>query len=793
MPERALRGRRVLDLSSRIAGPYAAKLLVDAGCAVIKVETPAGDPLRTWTASGHALADGEDGALFRFLNASKRSVQVDWTRDEGRSFLADLIATSEIVIEDFGPSRARELEFGFEFVAEHNPRATLVSISPFGQEGPWAERAATEFTLQAAIGSIDFRGFPGEIPVAAGGKIGDWVAGSFAAFGALAGWATSRSAGRGRHVDVSMFESMILALTIYHDLEGQWREGKLPRTIETPSIERCRDGWVGLCTITGQQWQDFCTMIGRPDLDTPELASAMQRMAQFDRVKSAIEDWTLARNIDEIVELCVALRIPVAPIGDGRSILANPHLAERKVLQALPGGGLAPRSPMLYSRTPTAAPGPAPSCGQHTEEVRAELDRAPAPAAADVPGPNEELPLAGVRVVDFTTFWAGPICTEYLAVLGADVIKLESVQRPDGMRFAGAVPRDPIWESGPVFHGANCGKRAITLNLDDERGLSLAKRLIADADIVIENFSPRVIENFGLDWPALHQLNRRAILVRMPAFGLSGPWRDRSGFAMTVEQAGGLAWITGTPELPLVMRGVCDPVGGMHAAFAVLVALEERAETGEGQLVEVPLVEVALNVAAEQVLEESTYGCLLTRSGNRAAGVAPQGVYRCSDPENLLAIAVATEEQWKALVAVLGSEELKGAEMDGGLARASEHDRIDAVVERWLSTRTAAAAADTLLRAGVPASPVVNGFELSPNPQLEARGFRQEIEHPITGRSQYVGLPMRLRSETSDHFARRPPLLGEHTREVLQELGLADSELDELERAAVIGTRPSFL
>ena len=220
------------------------------------------------------------------------------------------------------------------------------------------------------------------------------------------------------------------------------------------------------------------------------------------------------------------------------------------------------------------------------------------------------LPLDGLRIIDFTAFWAGPAATHMLAALGADVVKVESVQRPDGMRYTTTPPRaEQWWEWGPVFHGANTGKRGITLDLNDPEGLALAKRLVAGADAVIENFSPRVMENFGLDWDAVHAVNPRAVMVRMPAFGLDGPWRDRTGFAQTMEQITGMAWVTGFADgPPLIPRGACDPLAGMHAVFALLVALEARDRTGEGMLVEVTMVEAALNAAAEQVVEHSADG-----------------------------------------------------------------------------------------------------------------------------------------------------------------------------------------
>ena len=180
--------------------------------------------------------------------------------------------------------------------------------------------------------------------------------------------------------------------------------------------------------------------------------------------------------------------------------------------------------------------------------------------------------------MDFTAFWAGPMATQVLAALGADVIKVEGVRRPDGMRFAGGRPPswDQWWEWGPVFLCSNTNKRGITLELSTPQGRQAALDLIAHSDLVIENFSPRVMANFGLDWDVVHAANPRATMVRMPAFGLDGPWRDRVGFAQTMEQASGMAWLTGPADgPPVIPRGACDPIAGLHAAFAAIAALRD--------------------------------------------------------------------------------------------------------------------------------------------------------------------------------------------------------------------------
>ena len=281
---------------------------------------------------------------------------------------------------------------------------------------------------------------------------------------------------------------------------------------------------------------------------------------------------------------------------------------------------------------------------------------------------RRRLPLAGVRVVDLTAFWAGPAAAHALAAFGADVIKVESIQRPDGIRYSGGMRTDvdDWWEYGWVFHAMNTNKRSVTLDLQSEDGLRLFKELVRQADVVIENFSPRVMDQFGLGADTLLELNPRVVLVRMPAFGLTGPWRDRVGFAPTMEQIAGLAWVTGLPDGPPVApRGACDPLAGAHAAFVTLAALEFVDRTGRGQLVEVPMIETVLNVTAVQTIEFEVFGVVMERRGNRGHTGAAQDVYRCAGEDCWVAVSVRSDAERRALTELIGGSGRRRREMAG--------------------------------------------------------------------------------------------------------------------------------
>jgi crotonobetainyl-CoA:carnitine CoA-transferase CaiB-like acyl-CoA transferase len=797
-----LAGLRVLDLTNRVAGAYATKLLADAGAQVIKLEPPGGDPLRRRSASGAQLAAGSHAALFSYLCASKRSALADLASARGRELALRLAAGADLVVESFEPGAIESLGLGPDALALHAPGCTLVSISDFGRGGPWSRRAANEFTLQAWCGSTGGRGLPEGPPLAAGGQLGEWLGGVYAALGALVALRRARASDRGDHVDVSLLECMSVALAYHEPLKAslsgdleRWVREEFSRQIEVPSIEPARDGWVGFALFTAQMWTSFCEMVGRPDLGKdPELCFMLRRWPRRAEVYAAIHPWLRAHSVDEIVAEASQRRIPVARIGDGASVPAMDHFAATGAFARNPEGFVQPRVPYRISEAVTRPFARAPRPGEHQAEIEREA-RDPGPRVRPEPR-TAALPLAGIRVADFTQFIAGPTATHLFASLGAQVIKLESIQRPDGIRFASSrtpdVPR--WWEYGWVFHGFNAGKRGITLDLKQPAGVELARRLIAGADLVVENFAPGVMEGFGLSWEEIARLNPRAILVRMPAFGLEGPWRDRVGLAQTMEQLTGMAAVTGLPDgPPLLPRGACDGIAGLHAAFAALAALEARERDGRGRLVVCNMAETALNVAAEALVEHAAYGALVSREGNHSPFAAPQNVYRCSGPDRWLALSVESDAQWDALVGWLGRPAWA---LDPGLqthsGRRAAREALDRELERVFAGRELETSVESLGAAGIPAAAVIAPPHVLHNPQHGARGFYETLEHPVAGSQPYPRLPMRFALGPAHQVSSTPPTLGEHNDEVLRGLlGLSQAELAVLREARVIGETPA--
>jgi crotonobetainyl-CoA:carnitine CoA-transferase CaiB-like acyl-CoA transferase len=776
----------VVDLSTDLSGAYCSKLFTDAGATVTRVEPPTGDPQR------HAQWSGEptegDAPLFRYLRHGQRSV----TAVAGDPIVAALCAEADLVITSGVGLAGAPAE-----LAERLRGTVVVSITPYGTTGPYADRPATEFTLQADSGAIAIRGVREYPPIQMGGRIVEWVGGAYAGVAALAAVRRARSIGASEFIDVSLFEVANITATNYSDLfnslAGRPEPDPAipPRNVEIPSIEPTLDGWVGFNTNTRDQWESFCILIERPDLiETAEFAMLAARNERADEWNAMVREFTTKHTTAEIVERAAALRIPVAPVADGKLILELDHPQERGVFIPDPIGEFTmPRRPFLLDGETGSAPRPAPAIG--ADDQTSIPRRSARPDSPVGPAP---LPLDGITVLDLTAWWAGPSSAAILAALGADVIHVESTRRIDGMRTAGGMfySRPQWWEYSAFFLCANTNKSDITLDLDRAEGRALALELVAGADIVIENFTPRVIEAFDLDWDVIHAANPQTVMVRMPAFGLTGPWRDRPGFAQTMEQITGLAWMTGHPEdQPRIQRGPCDPNGGLHAAFAALIGLQRRDRTGAGCLVEAPMFEAAINVAAEPVIEWTAHGLLVGREGNRSPYAAPQNLYPCSGFENWLAVSCATDEQWRSLAAVIGRSDLAEDRTLATLAdRRREHDRLDEVIGRWAVDRVLADAVETLVAAGVPAAEVRDNRRSSNHPQNDARGYCEMVEHPVVGTHPTPTLPFRYASV--DHWIRRPaPTLGQHNIEILGgRLGHSEAELAELEAAGVIGTWP---
>jgi crotonobetainyl-CoA:carnitine CoA-transferase CaiB-like acyl-CoA transferase len=779
---------RVVDVTTGIAGAYCTKLLAEAGADVVKVEPPAGDPWRAWSASGAKVDVVAGSPLFRFLHHGKRSV-VALASDD--AVLARLGKADVLVV-----GAASDLTAAVEH-AVCADRTVRLSITPYGTSGPFAWRSSTEFTVQADAGSLLARGRAGCEPIQASGRVVEWVAGTFGAVAVGAALREAQRSGRGERIDLSLAEVGVLATSQYsqvkHSLLGNPTFDTPYRSFETPSIEPTRDGYVGFTTNSREQFDNFLLLIERPDLlGDEDLASAAGRQRRWDEWNAIVHAWMRDHATEDVVQRASELRVPVAPVNTGADVAAFPHLVERGVFGPDPTGEFTmPRRPWLIDGEPVPPPRGAPMLGEHTATLPPASETRP----AREPGAATRLPLDGIRVLDLTNWWAGPFGTGVLAALGADVIHVESPTHLDGMRSTGGriTTEGRWWELSPHFLCANANKRDLVLDLRSDEGEAIAWRIIERCDLVMENFTPRVLERFGLSWDAIHARNPRCSLVRMPAFGLSGPWRDHTGFAQTMEQLSGIAWMTGhRDDQPRVQGGPSDPNAGLHGALGALLALARRDATGSGSFVESPMVESALNAAAELVIEYSAHGVVLERMGNRAPNVAPQGLYRCAGIDAWLAISVETDEQWRALRDALGNPEWSwDAELDTFEGRWRTHDELDVQLRAWARHRDGRATAEMLVARGVPAALARDPRALYDHPQFIARRFHEVFEHGVVGSRLATTLPFRF--ETVERWVRSPaPTFGEHNREVLCDVAdLDDGAIAGLYARGVIADSPA--
>ena len=435
---------RVVSLGCGLPAAYCARLLADGGAEVVRIEDPEGDPLRNWSASGSAIGDG---ALFQYLAGGMASVVVG-----DPATLTPTLRGADIVLWSPDSTIARAVPP--ERIRHLAPNAVVTTLTDFGVTGPWARRPATELTLQALSGGLAQRGLVDRPPLMAGGRLGEWLAGMFAAVHSLA----ACHGGGGEQLDVSTLESLVLATTM-HPVSWHTIAGFPLRPIRScnlPNVHPTKDGYVGFMVVTGQQWLDFCVLVEHAEwTDDPDLGIMIKRVMRRAELVAAVDEWCQSRTTDEVLELADLLRVPAAAVGTGATIPTMDHLKQRNAFVENPSGGfLQPAIPWRLLGIDQPEPGRAPALGSGLLP-----DWEP---VTGVTRPGR--PFEGLRVADFTANWAGPIVGHVLGLLGAEVIHVEGGKRPDAIRNNTCKPMsDPDWpEFSGIFAGTNTGKRSVT-------------------------------------------------------------------------------------------------------------------------------------------------------------------------------------------------------------------------------------------------------------------------------------------------------------------------------------------
>jgi formyl-CoA transferase len=394
--------------------------------------------------------------------------------------------------------------------------------------------------------------------------------------------------------------------------------------------------------------------------------------------------------------------------------------------------------------------------------------------------------LEGIRVLDLTQYEAGPSCTETLAWLGAEVIKVEP---PTGEPARLGLSDRPDMDS-VFFCLLNANKESVTLNLKSERGRGMFERLVAKADVVVENLGPGSMERLGLGYEDLARINPRIICASVKGFGSEGPYAGYKSFEMIAQAMGGVMSLTGSPDGPPVRieAGLGDTGAGLHAAIGILAAIVQRQATGVGQRVEVAQQDAVVNLTRIHFRDHHIGVNPMPRRGNRSPAAAPSNLYRCRPfgPNDYVFIHVANPDMWKALVRVIGQPELADDPRFGDrAARVANAADLDAVVEGWTEKRTKHEVMELLGAAGVPCGAVLDSGEVMTNEHLRGRGMIVDVDHPTRGRMAIPGSPIRLSASPTE--VTRAPLLGEHNAAVYGRLlGLGEADLAALRRDGVV-------
>ena len=410
-------------------------------------------------------------------------------------------------------------------------------------------------------------------------------------------------------------------------------------------------------------------------------------------------------------------------------------------------------------------------------------------------------PLHNVRVVDLGSAWAGPMAGQLLADMGAQVIKVESRARMDGMRLGRPMVGEDIsggdrglWpELQPVFHGLNRNKLSITLNLRADAGRATLRRLVSISDVVLANFSPGVLERLGMDYDALRTVKPDIIVAAMPAFGDTGPLRDMLAYAPIIQALSGMMSLVGYPPEdgePLVgelQAAWSDTVAALYTALSIAAALRHRNRTGCGQYVEAAHLEGTASMLGVPMLQHQMTGAIPTPPGNDDPDFAPNNNYPCAEADTWVAISVGADAEWDALVDVVGDKTLAHSpDFADHSARWNNRRALDKAISAWTRTRSAPEITELLQARGVAAMPVMNIADQFADPHLNARETYVEVEHPRVGAEMVYGVPWRF-SDTPGGVHNPAPLLGQHNDYVLgQVLGIDESRLNQLAAEQVV-------
>lgn len=797
----ALSHLRVVEIGSSAGTSYCARLFADFGADVQKVEPPAGDPLRR----NAPLTPGGHSAWFAFLNFNKSSIIVDCCDANAITRLRELIEQCDVLIDGRAVDPANCPSIDIAAIRRRCPRLIYLEMSWFDRQGPYAGFAASDSTIRALAGLIKLVG-PVEGPPLYAPDFQTGILAGLWGFIAAASSTVARMKGApGRSWSLGIFESN-LALSEYHMFEAFARGDVMRRLginrfwLTFPmGIYETKRGWLGITTVTPAQWRAFCDMLGLPELrDDPALVSGADRLERREEIERQFMPKLKTQTAQEWFANGLNRKIPMIPVPEIVDLVRDEEKKARGAIVPILLGredGLTIGSTQRLTSTPPRLGGKVPAPGEQQAFSNTPRDRAGTASRSSIRGYAGRPPLQGVRVIDFSMGWAGPLCTRTLADLGADVIKIEAIQYPDWWR---GIDRRPAYVNGQMYEKALCfcimnrNKRAITLDLTRPQGLALAKRLLEDADVVVDNYSVDVLRKLGLGYAVLRLLNPRLVMMSMSAFGGESAHRNCRAYGSTLEQGSGLPSVIGNAGGPPVMSHVAfgDAVGGLNGCAAVLVALIHARSTGQGQFIDLAQIECMMPFAAPWITLHSIDGIPPKRYGNRHPQFVPHGCFRCAGDDDWIMVAATNDDMWQRLAIAIGRPDwatdtsLKSAE-----SRRSLENLIEDGIEAWTLTRGANQAMSELQAAGVAAGVARLPIDLLNDKHLRSCGFLQEIERAFIGLHPQPSMPIR-EAGWCNPIRAAAPTLGQHNVEILSGLlGLSGSEIAQLVSEGIIGTK----
>ena len=794
-----LDGVKVIELGHMASAAYASKLMADLGAEVIKVEEPGGDLARQRGPFPNGAVDPEQSGLFLYLNTNKQSVTVDLPREHDS--LTRLVAQADILIHNYPPAQMAALGIDYSRFQAINPRLVMCSITPFGLTGPHKDYNACELTIAHGGGwawlSPGGSERPDLPPLKAAGHQANFQIGAAAAAATLAAYTSALRTGVGEHLDfsgqayIASFVDVSAPNYTYQE-QVATRLGK--RVLYPWDIFPCQDGLMFLVIGEEDQWRRLVDLMGNPEWASWEIFDGLvNRSKNQDVLRMYLADWIKAWKVEELFRVGQERRICFAPVFSMAQLASQEQLHARGFFVDVshPKAGTLSHlgAPYVLDSPWWKIHRPAPLLGEHNAQLKTELkDKTRQPVRPAAAG---QLPLAGIRVADFSWVWAGPFCALQLAHLGAEVIKIESQSRPDAARRLPYYPKDmePGVNRCALFNQWGQGKKSLLLNLSDPKGIELAKELISQSDVVLQNFATGVMDQLGLGYAELKRIKPDIIMASISGYGQTGPQRNYMAYGPAIPPLTGLSSITGYEGGPPQEVGMAygDPTSGIHAAASICAALAARERTGQGQHIDVSLWQSVAVLVAEGWMDYAMNKTQPARQGNHDQWMAPHNCYRCAGEDEWVTIACGTDKEWRALCQAIGQSELAAdGRFDTAQARKANEEELDQLLSVWTEQRNKWDVTHALQEVGVAAFPSMSGKDLIEDPHLNARGFFERLPHPEVGVRTHMGVPWRLTN--GPNGVRSPaPLLGQDTDQVMRDvLGYSDEEIQRLKQENVL-------